>query len=94
MAIDRYVKEYALQDVNLIKLDIEGFELSALQGADKTIQNFAPKIQVCLYHKKEDLIDIPLFFYNKYKDKHYKFYIGHHTDNYMETVLYAIRAKK
>lgn len=94
MAIDRYVEEYALQDVNLIKLDIEGFELSALQGADKTIQNFAPKIQVCLYHKIEDLIDIPLFFYNKYKDKHYKFYIGHHTDNYMETVLYAIRAKK
>lgn len=89
-AIDHYVDEHALQDVSLIKLDIEGSELAALQGADKTIQNFAPKIQVCLYHKKEDLIDIPLFIYNEYKDKHYKLYIGHHSDNYMETVLYAI----
>lgn len=93
-AIDRYVEEYALQVVNLIKLDVEGFELAALQGADTTIQHFAPKIQVCLYHKKEDLIDIPLFINNKYKDKHYKLYIGHHSENYMETVLYAVRTKK
>lgn len=91
VAVDRYVEANALEEVNLIKLDIEGFELAALQGADKTITNFAPKLQVCLYHKEEDLVEIPLFIHHKYKDKHYKFYLGHHRDdNHWETVLYAV----
>jgi len=88
-SIDNYVEERSLKDVNLIKLDVEGYELPALQGAHKTIQTFGSKLQVCLYHKNEDLIDIPLYLYHNYKASNYKFYLGHHRENYTETVLYA-----
>lgn len=91
--IDDYVYGLQLNDISLIKLDIEGYELSALQGADSTIEKFGSKLQICLYHKQEDLIDIPLYIYHKYKEKKYKYYLGHHRDNYMETVLYVIRDK-
>lgn len=42
-----------------IKMDIEGSELAALKGAEKTIRNMRPNLAICLYHKTEDLYKIP-----------------------------------
>jgi FkbM family methyltransferase len=42
--IDILKKEYKLKKVDIIKLDIEGAEVLALQGALKTIIKFKPKI--------------------------------------------------
>lgn len=42
-----------------IKMDIEGSELDALKGGEKTIRAIRPNLAVCLYHKTEDLYKIP-----------------------------------
>lgn len=44
-----------------IKMDIEGSELQALKGAIDTITKYKPYLAVCLYHRKNDLVEIPLF---------------------------------
>lgn len=71
-----------------IKMDIEGAEIEALQGAERLIRNCKPKLAICIYHKKEDVMDIPslLLEYNP----NYKFYIRHYSLTKNETVLYAI----
>lgn len=42
----------------VIKMDIEGAEISALKGAEKTLKNKKVKWAVCTYHRKNDANDI------------------------------------
>lgn len=44
----------------MIKMDIEGAELCAIEGAAQTIQKHHPKLYICAYHRNEDLFSIPL----------------------------------
>ena len=90
--IDTYLAE---NDINcdLIKLDVEGVEMEALLGAQKTIKHQKPSLQICLYHKTDDIFEIPLFLNKLQPD--YKMYIGHHSsDGFIETVLYCISKDK
>lgn len=75
------------EEVTFIKLDIEGSELEAIKGAKEIIRKFRPKIAVCLYHKPEDLWEIPRYILELVPD--YKLYIRHYTTYLYETVLYA-----
>ena len=74
--------------ITFIKMDIEGAELSALKGAKKTIQKYKPKLAICIYHKPQDLWEIPL--YIKESNPSYKLFLRHHTVLEFETVCYAV----
>lgn len=74
--------------VTLLKLDVEGAELKALEGAQNTIRNNHPRLAISIYHKPEDIIQIPAYILSLYND--YKLYIRHYKFSYYETVLYAI----
>ena len=43
-SIDAIVAELSLQRLDLIKIDVEGFELDVLKGALQTIRRFRPRI--------------------------------------------------
>lgn len=42
-----------------IKMDIEGSEKDALLGAKETIKKYNPYLAICVYHRKNDVIEIP-----------------------------------
>lgn len=74
--------------VTYMKMDIEGSELKALQGAEKTITQYKPKLAVCIYHNPQDFLEITE--YLKRIVPEYRFYIRHHNWGATETVLYAL----
>ncbi len=87
MSIDDFVEEEGIARVDFIKMDIEGSELRALQGAEETIRTFKPKLAISTYHKEDDFIVIP-----DYLDKldlGYEFFLDHFSIHFEETVLFA-----
>ncbi|MGN0620102.1 MAG: FkbM family methyltransferase [Ruminiclostridium sp.] len=60
----------------LIKYDVEGSEREALAGSEQTIKKYKPRLIVSLYHRTEDLIELPL--YIKELNPDYKLYLRHH----------------
>lgn len=87
ISIDDLVRDRALPRVDFIKLDLEGAELPALQGAEQSIRRFRPRLAVSLYHRKEDFIEIPRFLAGL--DVGYRFHLDHFTIHDEETVLFA-----
>lgn len=64
------------QPVTYLKMDVEGAEEQALNGAKETIANFSPKMNIALYHRNEDMFKIPLLVNSM--QKKYKLYMRHH----------------
>ena len=62
-------------EVTLIKMDIEGAEMRALEGCEKTIKAYSPKLYICAYHRNEDMFALPLKIWEY--DKDYKIYFRH-----------------
>ncbi len=69
-------------------MDIEGSELKALEGATETIRKYKPKLAICVYHKPEDIIEIPKKILEL--NPNYKLWLRHYSYVDTETVLYAI----
>lgn len=76
------------QTVDFIKLDVEGAELQALQGAKELIQRSCPVLALSLYHRPQDLWEIPLAIAAMCNC--YSLYIRQHYFNSFDSVLYAI----
>jgi FkbM family methyltransferase len=75
---------------NYIKLDVEGFELSVLKGAINTIKKDRPNLAVCLYHKAEDLWEIPTWLLDNFPEAGYKYYLRQHGQGLDSHCLYAV----
>lgn len=84
VALDDLINE----PVTHIKMDIEGAEYEALEGAKTIIATYKPKLTVCVYHKYEDITRIPLLIM-KIEPK-YKLFLRHHMPCGAELILYAI----
>jgi methyltransferase, FkbM family len=58
--LDSFVAENAVPRVDLLKLDIEGAEIEALVGAEKTIRTHKPKLKISAYHTVDHVWEIPV----------------------------------
>lgn len=83
--IDSFVKEENIIKIDFIKMDIEGAELNALNGASETICTYKPKLAICVYHNSDDLVQIPLYISSLVPE--YKFYLSQ--KNSYETIVFA-----
>ena len=89
VALDNFVRQKACKP-DLIKMDIEGAERPALEGAEELLRRHGPKLQICVYHLPDDLWRIPEYIQRINPD--YRFFLGHHSQNIVDTVLYATTA--
>lgn len=72
----------------LIKMDIEGSETDALQGAANLLRTARPKLAIAAYHFAPDLwrlVDIV-----REINPSYRFYLRHYSETGLESVIYAI----
>lgn len=83
-SLDTIIKE----KVDFIKLDIEGSDQDAIEGAKKLILDSKPILAICIYHKAEDWYKISKQILDIYNE--YKIYLRHYMEGISETVMYFI----
>lgn len=90
--IDGLVSSNEVKRIDLVKMDVEGSELSALQGGENSLKRWRPKLAISLYHRPEDFFSIPLWLDSLHCG--YRFFLDHYSIHQEETVLYAIAAAR
>ncbi len=85
-SLDHMISEN--EKITFIKMDIEGSELNALNGSRRTIGKDLPVLAVSVYHKPQDIIEIPDLVLRI--NEEYTLYLRHYSICGNETVLYAI----
>lgn len=85
--VDAVVEEKA----SFIKMDVEGHEYAALEGAREHIINDHPVLAICAYHLVDDFWKLPELVFSMRND--YKLYMRHYTEGVLETVYYFIPQK-
>lgn len=88
VTMDSFTQGEGVNHVDCIKLDIEGAELAALHGARKVITRDKPKLIICMYHKPQDLREIPLYIHDLAPD--YTMHLAHSSCTFTDTILYAV----
>lgn len=80
------------EKVDFIKMDIEGAEQDAIQGAKNTIKKYHPILAICIYHKAQDWYKVPQMVLDI--EKEYTVHIRHYMEGIYETVMYFIPKEK
>ncbi|KAA0577791.1 FkbM family methyltransferase [Azospirillum sp. B21] len=79
--------DLGLGPVTFIKLDIEGAEMPALRGAERTIRHHRPKLAIAVYHDIGDFAAIPRLIETMRPNSRYR--LRHHSPIHHDTVLYV-----
>lgn len=75
------------EKVTYIKMDVETYELKALEGAKRIIQTQKPKLCISAYHYLSDLWEVPLKI--KALNAGYTVFLRHHSPAVWDTDCYA-----
>ena len=82
---------FQIDDLTFLKMDIEGAELGALDGARDTIARCKPRLAICVYHNPSDMWQIPQKILSIHRG--YDLYLRHYTEGVTETVMFFIPKK-
>ena len=84
------IDEAVPEPVTFIKMDLEGWELKALEGAREHIKRDHPKLAIAVYHHPADFWRVPSLVLGIRND--YDIYLRHYTEGWTETVMYFVPA--
>ncbi len=84
--IDDFAKKNDL-NVGLIKMDVEGYELETMKGAEKTIKKYKPVLIISLYHTGKDFFEIPKLLKKWVPKYKYRFLNLDHTTPQTDMIL-------
>ena len=87
--IKRFLAELSEDYPTFVKLDIEGKESEVIAAMSEFIKEYYPDMAISVYHKLEDLWEIPLQIHRI--NPEYKIYLRHQSNYYTETVCYATK---
>jgi len=76
----------------MVKMDIEGSEMEALEGASRVIRAYAPISAICVYHCPDHLWAIPLWL--KKAQPVAKLFLKSYCVDGWETVCYAVPSER
>ena len=79
------------EKITFLKMDIEGAESLAIEGAKQHILNDYPKMAIAVYHKSDDFWQIPKQILAIRDD--YDLHLRHYTEGTDETVMYFVPKK-
>lgn len=86
-ALDHVLKH---ENIDFVKMDIEGAEVEALKGAKELISMQKPILAISVYHNPGDIFEIPLLIHEICPE--YKLYLRHYRQfSAQETICYAIK---
>ena len=71
-----------------VKMDIEGFERQALEGARRLLRSGETAFAVTLYHRTSDLWQIPRFIHAV--APRLRLYLRHYAEDWAEMICYAV----
>ena len=87
ITLDEFYRSRNLNKVDFIKMDVEGAEHIALEGAANIIRQHRPKMAISAYHRAFDIISLPARILSIAP---YTFKLRHFSNREWETVLYCI----
>jgi FkbM family methyltransferase len=87
ITLDSFARDNGIPRVDFIKMDIEGGEVDAIEGATGIIQQYTPKMAISAYHRTLDVVMLPKLILSI--NKNYKFYLRHYSNREFETVLFC-----
>ena len=82
--LDETVKE----KVTFIKMDLESWEIKALEGCKQHITEDHPKLAISIYHSASDFWRVPEYILSLRQD--YDVYLRHYTEGWSETVMFFL----
>lgn len=79
-------------NISYLKLDIEGMEAKALNGAAGHLSRSRPILAVAGYHRGSDLVDLPRLVRSLAEG--YRIYFRHYTEGWSESIFYFLPEKR
>ncbi len=85
------IDEGVHERVDLIKMDIEGAEIRALEGCRRILKT-GPDLAIAAYHRPDDLVQIPDFLENAgYVRTNFDFHVAHYSDCFDDTIIFFLK---
>ncbi len=76
------------QSIGFLKMDLEGFEQTALQGAGSLLGGRDQYATICIYHRPDDFWTLPTLMAERFH--HHRLYLRTHGQDGFDVVCYAI----
>jgi FkbM family methyltransferase len=85
--LDNWVKSEGIENIGMIKVDVEGFEMPFLKGAQETIKTHAPVLLLSIYHNAHDFFELKPYMESLGVYSSFKLYKPLNFSIHMETLL-------